>query len=454
MRPEPVDPAHPAHPAHPEAVRLAGAAAVQADAQADAQAGVIPEATRGRELRRMQWLATGLLVAMALLLLAVRLALPQAGSWSGALAALGAFAEAAMVGALADWFAVTALFRRPFGLPIPHTDVIAVNKDRIGRNLGSFLAHNFMTREVIGAELARLDLAGAAARWLARPDHGHALAAGLLRALPNLWTALGRRVDLTAALPGWIGRLAGQGGLGRVLAGVGDQLVEQGRHQWLYDWLVVRAEQLLITHQDSLRERVGQASPRWLRGMADGVIAERVLAGLQQVLVDAMQPDSAWRAGFERWVVGRLETLRSSPEAEALLRGWLAGVLADPRCARALGTLQERVGAALADAAVDPARGAARLALMFGATAEALERDPELRQQLDGWLRGLLLEALPAQGPLLAAVVGRVVARWDGPTVARKLELQVGRDLQYIRINGTLVGGAVGLALHFLERLL
>ena len=230
-------------------------------------------------------------------------------------------------------------------------------------------------------------------------------------------------------------------------------LVEQGRHRQVYEWLVLAAERFLLTHQAELRERFAASSPRWVPGMVDGLIFDRMLLALQQQLVDALQPESAWLGRLEDWLNHQAAVLRTSDRAEASLHAWLGEMLAHPRCAAAVRALAARFAELLEEAPEDPAR-VARLAELLAAAAGALRHDAPLRLQLNHWLRSVAADALPAQGHLLAAVIERVVARWDGPTVAARLELHLGRDLQYIRINGTLVGGLVGLALHLLERAL
>jgi len=185
---------------------------------------------RLEQLNRMRRIATGLLVLMALLFIATRLWRPDAGPWLAIVAPLGAFAEAAMIGALADWFAVTALFRRPFGLPIPHTDVIATNKDRIAASLADFLSNNFMTREVISSELSTVDFAAAISGWLAKAENSTAVAQRVTRSAPALLEAVESRVELEALLRPILAEGIRQVGIGRLLAGMARILIAQGRY--------------------------------------------------------------------------------------------------------------------------------------------------------------------------------------------------------------------------------
>ncbi len=411
------------------------------------------EATRLAQLNRMRLIATGLLVLMALLLIASRLVRPAPGVWFATMQAVAAFAEAAVIGALADWFAVTALFRRPFGLPIPHTDVIASNKDRIGKSLGDFLDHNFMTREVIGAELARIDFADAIANWLARRDHSEALAGRITTMAPGLLDALDSRADLV----GWLRRALTAAirhvGIAPMLAGVGRILLAQERHQQLLDRLLGAATAALEEHRPILRDRFGKASPRWLPELVDDHYFNRIMQGLFDLLADAAHPQSVWRARIESHLEGWLAQLASTDQYTARLESLLTDLLEHPMFAAYAQDFIDRARASvLRDTATPQSQIKSRLASTLQAGAALLQHDADMRDQINAWMRALITDAVVGQRKTLSALVERVIARWDGPTVARKLELQVGRDLQYIRINGTLVGGLVGLALFFLGK--
>jgi len=413
---------------------------------------VMSETGRLAQLNRIRRIATGLLVLMALLFVATRMWRPDAGPWLAFVAPLGAFAEAAMIGALADWFAVTALFRRPLGLPIPHTDVIATNKDRIASSLADFLSNNFMTHEVISHELSQVDFSAAVSDWMAQDENSAAVATRQTESVPALLEAVESRVELEV----WLRQALVEGlrhiGIARVLAEGATIMVAQQRHQQLYDRLVRMAALALEEHRPMLREKFMQARSRWIPQVVDEIYFNRIMHAVEHMISAADAPDSIWRERLETLLADWIEKLRNSPEHEERLQALIAGILEHPSFAdHARHLIDDLRQGLLQDTSSGDSRIAARLALLLRAGAAVLQHDAALSQQLNGWMREVITDAIVGQRKTIAALVERVIAKWDGPTVARKLELQVGRDLQYIRINGTLVGGAVGLILHYLS---
>ena len=401
-------------------------------------------------LKKMRRIATGLLVLMALVFLLASVF--QSGR--PLIGFVRAFAEAALVGALADWFAVTALFRHPFGLSIPHTAIIQKNKDRIGHSVANFLEHNFMTREVIGSEFARIDFAGAASRWLARPANSDAVARQIVSALPSLLRLL-QNTDVNRFIHGRIDSLLRQMRFAPLLADVLTILVADRRHQQVFDQLLKIVAAALEHNQDYIRQKIHENSPRWMPRVFDEKFYLRLLAGFEGVISEMQQPDSEWRDRFQTTLQEWIERLRDAPEYETKIAALIQSSLQHPVFSDYVDNiwqdLQQRM---LADAAAPESRMAARLCEAILAFGSALDDAAPVRDQLNLWLREFATDTIVHRRGAIAELVERVIRQWDAETVSAKFELYVGKDLQFIRINGTLVGGMVGVLLHVVGLLL
>lgn len=388
----------------------------------------------------MRLVATLLLAAMAGLF-ALSLAVPTAHP---AVPWLRAFAEAGMVGGLADWFAVTALFRRPLGLPIPHTAIIPNQKDRLGDALAAFLKDNFLRPQVLARRLEQSDLAGAAARWLARP------AADGRRSNP-LATALTSALDdpaIAAHVNDSVNRhLAGMR-VSPLVADAVDALVDSGRHDPLVDAAINWALATLSSEEPGIREQVS-ARTNWLLRLAgaDDSMADTMIGTVQRLLVEM--------AGDRRHPVRqRLETairqwafdLRHFPETQARVEGLWADLRAHPAVADWIADLWPSARAALARGLDAP--GGGRIGAMLQALSARITSDASLRSALNAGLRRLVAGIALARGDAIVRLVSDTIRRWDAETVTSRVEQAVGRDLQFIRINGTLIGGCIGLAIH------
>ena len=342
----------------------------------------------------MQRLATGLLAAMVVALAAARLLEARQPAWSW----MRAFAEAALVGGLADWFAVTALFRHPLRLPVPHTAIIPANKDRIGDAFADFLERHFLTREVLSAQLVDTDIAAIVGNWLLDPVQRRWLAAQSLNALAS---------ELKP---------------GPLLADCLDSALAQGLQQRLFDHLIDTASGLLDEQADPIYRKVSEKSPRWMPRRFNDEFFVRLMQGMAELLDDMRAADSDARQRFA--------------QAARSLRDRLAAGELDQTIAH---ELQRALAQGLLAAHADQA---------LAAFARQLAEDPALRARLNRWARRQAVILLARQRRHIVGLVRRVVHGWDPASVADRIEAYVGRDLQYIRINGTLVGGMVGLALH------
>ncbi|HWW69428.1 MAG TPA: DUF445 domain-containing protein [Duganella sp.] len=397
-------------------------------------------------LIRLKLVAGGLMGCMALAWGASR-------HWSAAHPWLGyvaAFAEAALIGGLADWFAVTALFRHPLGIPIPHTAIIAANKDRVGKGIATFLQHNFMTHDVLRQELARIDFAGGWALWLDKPGNARALAEQLGQALPVLMAmAEDDEVDrfLRQLFSGSLQDVRFAPVLSRVL----EALVAGGQHHVLLQRLLGLVARAFDQQRPHIRQKVYETSPRWMPKTLDDKFFERIVEGVEAFLLELQAEDSPWRARFEAATHELIEQLASSEHYERQLRQMVSSSLGNARSRAYLrdlwGGLRDGI---VADLATPHSRVTAKLEELLGASSLALGRAPAIRARLNGWLRQMIADAIVARRDVLGAVIERVIDAWDAPTIARRFELYVGADLQYIRFNGTLVGGAIGLLLFAL----
>jgi uncharacterized membrane-anchored protein YjiN (DUF445 family) len=397
-------------------------------------------------LRAMQRLALALLVVAGvtfLLALAYEPLHPGVGY-------LRAFCEAALVGGLADWFAVTALFRRPLGLPIPHTAIIPENKDRLGEALGEFVERNFLSTEAVAAKLADVDFADVLAGWLGDSARSRAVADRLADWLPRLLDALGEepmrrfiRENFASALH----RIE----MAPLAAELLDTLTAHDRHQELLDELVLQAERFLREAEPEIRARV-RAKTAWLwqKLGIDERIADRLIEAAEQALAEiGRDPAHAWRQRFTQLIREYVGTLRHSDQHQRRAERFKETILAYPGLGEYLGAVWDEVRARVReDAGRDDSRIRADLAAALVWLGERLRADSEVRDVLNGWMRGVLGDLVRARRNEVAGLISSTVRRWDARTVSDKVERAIGRDLQYIRINGTLIGGLVGVLLH------
>jgi uncharacterized membrane-anchored protein YjiN (DUF445 family) len=398
-------------------------------------------------LRRHKAIATALLLLMAALMLG-SYALPQGFG----VAVLQAAAKAGFVGGIADWFAVTALFRHPLGLPIPHTAIIPAHKERLGRALGRFVANHVFTDAEVRRTLARLDLAGIVARFFADPaaigPAAEALGGMLPRILASIEDGRARRL-FVRLLP----RVLGGPGAGRVMAGALRKLVEGGRHQEVFGFILVRLKEVLAEREDALRraieERVreqGGVLVGWALGAS---VARRVIAQINHELEKMADDGSDLRAAFDEWVRREIAHIEEDPERAAEIGRAIRRVLGHPTIRAWAADVWSRLRLALeADAARPNGRTRALLEQALANLGTLLETDPAARARLQRGAEGVLIRLLPSAQVSVAGFIAEVVSHWDAATITEKLELRVGKDLQFVRVNGTLVGFLVGGLLY------
>jgi uncharacterized membrane-anchored protein YjiN (DUF445 family) len=402
---------------------------------------------RARRLRRMKLTATGFLVAAAVVFIATFVFTDG----TGAAGYVRAAAEAGMVGGVADWFAVTALFRHPLGIPIPHTALIPRGKDAIGRGLGEFVQRNFMNPDALVARVRDANLSKRLGEWLADPTNARTAsrqAAGVIAALAetvnedeiqdSLREMISNRIEAVDAAP--------------LVGNILDMAVAGGQHELLVTAGLRGIGQTITDNRELIRKRIYEEAPRWVPDYLNDLVFEKIYVSLHQFIADiALDPDHEIRRVLDKKLVEWIEQLRTSPDLATRgnelkskllehpeFRSWTDGIWA---------SLKQHLTAAAEQPESDLRLRLEELAL---STGERLLSDPGLRRNADAWIANLARHLAERSGPEVSSLIETTVERWDADETSRRLELQVGRDLQFIRINGTIVGSLVGLLLYAL----
>jgi uncharacterized membrane-anchored protein YjiN (DUF445 family) len=405
--------------------------------------------------RRMRWTATGMLAAMAVVFIATHgLATTGHPAWGY----LNAFAEAAMVGGLADWFAVTALFRHPLGLPIPHTAIIPENKDRIAETMAQFLRENFLTPAVVARRMAGMNIAKAAGEFLAASperggtDHRSRITSGAAELLAEVLESLdpdrlGNQVR--SGLAGQLAKLDIAPLAGRMI----ETTMADKRHQPLIDGFVRWAGLTIEDNEETLREIIHQRVAGVLRWAGiDKTISSSVLDGLYKLLAEVLvNPDHPLRGKIEEGLAKLGQDLQHDPETRAKVEEMKRDLIANPAVAVWWTGVWERIRRSLISRARDPESGMGEeMRNMLSELGQALQADERLQLQINRFARRTAVGVATRYGDQIVRLVSETVKRWDARTITDRVEGAVGRDLQFIRINGTLVGGLVGMTLHFI----
>ena len=412
------------------------------------------DASPGDRARTMRLFATGLLVAMAALFVVARRFVDVHPVWGYALA----FAEAAMVGGLADWFAVTALFRHPLGLPIPHTAIIPENKDRIADTMASFLRSNFLTPAVVARRMQGMNLAQAAGNFLSEPGTGgeSRIRAGAAELLAEILESLDpERLggQVKAGLKSQLDRLEVAPLLGQML----EAAIADKRHLPLIESLLRWAGTALEANEDLVREMIHRRANALLRltGL-DERLANSVLDGLYKLLAECIvDPDHPLRRKVEEGLEALARDLSHDPAMREKVERMKRELLDNPAVGRWWEGVWERIRRALIEHARNPeAALAGQLGSAMSELGKALREDEALQLQINRFARRTAVGIATRYGGQIVRLVSETVKRWDARTVTGRIENAVGRDLQFIRVNGTLVGGLVGVTIHFAESLL
>ncbi len=400
------------------------------------------DAQRRRGLRRMRTLAVSLLAFAAVVYLVT---LGAHGFWGF----VNAGAEASMVGAIADWFAVTALFKHPLGLPVPHTALIPKRKDELGRSLEEFVGENFLQEAVIRERIATANISLRVGQWLAEPAHVRRVVDEVADVAS---IGLGKVRDehiadfVTAALiPRFreepIAPLAGS-----LLA----EVVRDDVHRHLVDLTVDELHRWLVEHPDTFAEVLEQRAPWWAPPRLNDAVTRRLhteaLVWLEEIRDD---PHHQARQAVDSMLTQLADDLQHDPETQERTERLKERLLEHPQVVESSVALWNALRRALQASLADP-EGAVRerLRAELASFGTQLREDDALRRRLDGTAADVAVFAVSRYGAEVTAVITHTIQRWDGKEAARRIELHVGRDLQFIRINGTIVGGLVGVLIH------
>ena len=408
-------------------------------------------AERQARLTRMKRIATGLFVIVTAIFIATRL-LESRYPWLGWIRAMS---EAAMVGALADWFAVTALFRHPLGIPIPHTAIVPSRKDRIGASLGGFVQNNFLSRDLIRAKLQQIGISRRIGEWLREPANARKISMHASKALAGTVQVL-HDDDVQDLLDrSVIARIRAT----RVAPVVGNALsliTASNRHQELLDEALKLLDRVVDQNDEIIRERIRKESPWWLPESVDNKIHDKIVTAIENLLhAVTTDPNHPLRARFDAAVDRFVERLKTSPEVIAKGEELKEELLAHPSVRQFSAAVWTDAKEAIVRYSEQPlddeVRPVERGIVSLGAT---MLEDPDLLEKVDGWILEATLYIVEQYRTEVGQFIADTVRGWDPEDTSRKIELAVGRDLQFIRINGTIMGALVGLLLYFVGRLL
>lgn len=409
-------------------------------------------------LRRTKRMAVLALLACVAIFVGARSLGQAMPELAPALGYVAAFAEAAVIGGLADWYAVVALFRRPLGLPIPHTAIIPRNQERIADNLGRFIETNFLAPEPVRSRLAEVDFAALVADWLAAPRRSEALARFVARLLPRALAAA-EQSGLRDVLARRIGEQLDRLELAPLAAGLLEAVTADRRHQQILDELLralsgfLSDEAALAAMRDKVREELPGVANLF---RADAYLVRKIVDAAAALMDEVKaNPDHAVRQEFDRFAADFVQQLRSSPEyagrAEALKRN----LLERPEIAELAGEAWAGLRSFVEqEAAADDSAIRRQLALVMAEVGRQLAADPRMRADMNEGFVVSLASFVENQKSGVARFISDQVKGWDLGQLTRLIELNIGRDLQYIRFNGMLIGGLAGLLLHVGERLM
>jgi uncharacterized membrane-anchored protein YjiN (DUF445 family) len=399
-----------------------------------------------RALRRNRLLATGLLALMIVIAIATRF-VPSPG-WLVQLVRAGA--EAGIIGGLADWFAITVLFRHPFGIPLPHTAILPNNKDRIGRSLGSFVERNFLVPEVILPKIHQADLTGKIAGWLALPETAPMVSDWIITLLNRL-VAASHNAEINEFIQHTVGQQLRTFDLAPPLGRVIDVLTTSPESDILFEKVVDTAESWIMANRTQIDEMVEQRSRWWIPKTIDRRIAAAIVDGTIDVLHRLRQRDSEVRVQLRTALASLVEDLMSSNDQRDKIQLLKNTLLDDPEVRAWITSAWDRLSHRLMQELSDP-RSNVREAIhsVVLALAQSMQEDAFIHTRMEAVIERLLTQLFQWRGEI-GLLIAEVVRSWDARTVSDRLELVLGSDLQYIRINGTIVGALVGCAIYLLS---
>jgi uncharacterized membrane-anchored protein YjiN (DUF445 family) len=369
--------------------------------------------------------------------------------------ALKAFSEAAMVGGLADWFAVVALFRRPMGLPIPHTALISKNKDSIGENLGQFVAGEFLTRERLEPKINEFDFAKKASHWLAEKANALKISDLIVKdVIPGILNVVNDD-DVKRFIHEQFKNKLESINFGELLGGGLDTLTKDGRHQELFTVILEKLHAEFHGYADDIHTQVSKETPWWTGGLADGKIANGIIDGIDAFLRDAKRPSSDVRKKVNHYIVDMVENLKSSPQMQDNINNFIHKLSHNHEVNEYINSIWNEIRIWILQdlSRKEESKIKNGLTNMFQDLGSNLNQDEPLKNKINEFIKTIIVEKLIEYKGAISHFIASTVKSWDGKEVSEKLELEVGKDLQYIRLNGTLVGGFIGIILFFLSKL-
>jgi uncharacterized membrane-anchored protein YjiN (DUF445 family) len=402
---------------------------------------------RRRRLVQMKIIATSMLALMAVIFI-VAFALQDRHPWLGYVRAA---AEAGMVGALADWFAVTALFRRPLGLPIPHTAIIPTRKDAIGSSLSEFVATNFLSEEIIREKLARFSLASKLGGFLASRQGAERITAELATAVKGISNVL-KDDEVAGVLEAVARRKIAETKVGPPLGRIAGEVFARGEHHPLVDFIIDRVYVWIRDNYTLVSRVVSQRAPSWSPRFLDGIVADRIYREVETfAFAVKTDPQHQLRLALDKFLSEFALDLQNDPgtiaKAEAIKERIMDNDQVRVLAAGAWRSIKET----LLTAADDP-DSALRTSVLTGLVSfgRRLQEDGPTAAKVDAWVADAAGYLARNHARSVTGIIDETIARWDGEATSRKIELQVGRDLQFIRINGTVVGALAGLVIYTL----
>ncbi|MFD8500281.1 DUF445 domain-containing protein [Amycolatopsis sp. NPDC059657] len=420
---------------------------------ADPPGGSAAEEEKRRALRKMKLVALSFLVGASVIFLVTSWGLAQ--GWPNWVEYVRAAAEAGMVGALADWFAVTALFRHPLGIKIPHTAIIPHKKDVLGNSLGDFVSQNFLSEAVVRDKVRRVQVATRLGEWIARPENAERASHEIANAMRAAVKVL-RDEDVQAILEqAIVRRVVGPPWgppLGKVLAGI----FEDGSHHKLVDLMCDRAYEWVRDNHSTMLRVVSDRAPTWSPKFVDEMLADKVygevLSFAWAVKTDVNHP---MRLTLDKFLGEFAQDLQTDPDVMARAEQVKSQVIQHGEVQKLIGTAWASMKEMLLAAAEDPSSELRkRMREGLRSVGQRLIDDDAMRSKVDGWLEGAAAYLVTHYSREITTIITDTVERWDAEETSRKIELQVGRDLQFIRINGTVVGALAGLAIYSVAHLL
>ncbi|MGB5113241.1 MAG: DUF445 domain-containing protein [Mycobacterium sp.] len=422
---------------------------------AQSPAGAYSEADRERQrgLRRMKLVALGFLLgATVIFLVCTWLQSRGAAPWVGYARAA---AEAGMIGALADWFAVTALFKHPLGIPIPHTAIIKRKKDQLGEGLGAFVRENFMSAEVVETKLRDAEVAGRVGKWLSDKQHAERVAAEVSAVLRGLIEML-RDEDVQQVLDRMIVKRIAEPQWGPPIGRVLSSLLEEGRQEALIQLLADRAFQWSLNSGEVIERVIERDSPTWSPRWVDHLVGDRIHRELMDFTDKVRRdPNHELRRSATKFLFEFADDLQNDAATIQRAENVKEQIMARDEVARAAETAWATAKRIVLESVDDPASTLrTRVADAVARLGESLCEDSEMRDKVDNWMVRAAQHLVSQYGTEITAIITETIERWDADEASRRIELHVGRDLQFIRINGTVVGSLAGLVIYTVAQLL